>query len=155
MPLDETQVKEAEKDFRQEGDRNVACDQLPHGAGGSPRSDVLIDICGRFEKEVAELGFNLEHEDMDRLLVMSRRYFQLMVATANTMAKETDEVLGVLSHAEGRNRLLDRDRRGAQSRGWAGECQRAAKFPGGGFSRSHQGQARGERDLYEAFSIQL
>ncbi len=50
----------------------------------------LTEVCGRFEKESAELGFNLDHEDMERLLVMSRRYFQLMVLTAETMAQEAE-----------------------------------------------------------------
>jgi hypothetical protein len=48
----------------------------------------LTEVCERFKKEIAELGFSHDLEDMDRMFVMARRYFQLMVLTAEAMAKD-------------------------------------------------------------------
>ena len=89
MPLDETLIKDADKDFRQEGERAAMRIAINFLMAREARRDpmFLTEVCGRFEKEISELGFNLDHEDMDRLLVMSRRYFQLMVLTAETMAE--------------------------------------------------------------------
>jgi hypothetical protein len=50
----------------------------------------LTEVCERFKKEIAELGFSHDLEDMDRMFVMARRYFQLMVLTAEAMAKDAD-----------------------------------------------------------------
>ena len=86
---------QAEKDFRQEGERAATWLAISFLMAREARRDpmFLTDVCGCFEdlgvpeKEIAELGFNLDHENMDRMLVMARRYFQLMVTTAETMAK--------------------------------------------------------------------
>ena len=92
MPLDETLIKDGDKDFRQEGERAAMRLAINFLMAREARRDpmFLTEICGRFEKEIAELGFNLDGEDTERLLVMTRRYFQLMVATADCMAKEDD-----------------------------------------------------------------
>ena len=92
MLLDETLIKDAEKDFRQEGERAAMRLAISFLMAREARRDpmFLTEVCGRFEKEIAELGFNLDHENMDRMLVMARRYFQLMVTTADCMAKEAD-----------------------------------------------------------------
>ena len=89
MPLDETLIKDAEKDFRQEGERAAMRVAISFLMAREARHDpmFLTEVCERFEKEIAELGFNLDQENMDRMLVMARRYFQLMVTTAETMAK--------------------------------------------------------------------
>ena len=90
MPLDETLIRDAERDFRQEGERAATRLAISFLMAREARRDPMFftEICEHFEKEIAELGFNLDHEDMDRLLVMSRRYFQLMVLTADIMATE-------------------------------------------------------------------
>jgi hypothetical protein len=90
MPLDETLIKDAERDFRQAGERAATRLAISFLMAREARRDPMFftEICGRFEKEIAELGFNLDREDMDRLLVVSRRYFQLMITAADTMAKD-------------------------------------------------------------------
>ena len=92
MPLDETLIKDADKDFRQEGERAAMRIAINFLMAREAQSDpmFLTEVCGRFEKESAELGFNRDHENMERMLVMSRRYFQLMVLTAETMAQEAE-----------------------------------------------------------------
>jgi hypothetical protein len=89
MPLDETLIKDAAKDFRQEGERAATWLAISFLMARETRDNpmFLTEVCGRFEKEIAELGFSHDHENMDQMLVMSRRYFQLMVLTAETMAK--------------------------------------------------------------------
>jgi hypothetical protein len=90
MPLDDTLIKHVEKDFWQEGERAATRLAINFLMAREARRDPMFftEICDRFEKEIAELGFHLDHEDMDRLLVMARRYFQLMVLTADIMATE-------------------------------------------------------------------
>jgi hypothetical protein len=89
MRLDETLIKDAETDFRQEGERAATRLAISFLMAREARRDpmFLTEVCGRFEKEIAELGFNLDHVNMDGALVMSRRYFQLMVLTAEIMAE--------------------------------------------------------------------
>ena len=99
MPLDETLIKDAEKDFQQEGERAATRRSFLMAREARRDPMFLTEICGRFEKEIAELGFNLDHENMERMLVMSRRYFQLMVLTAETMAEvERRQALRGLQH---------------------------------------------------------
>ena len=92
MPWDETLIKDAERDFRQEGERAATRLAISFLLAQEGRRDpmFLTEICERFEKEIAELGFSYDLEDMDRMLVMARRYFQLMVLTAEAMAKVAD-----------------------------------------------------------------
>jgi hypothetical protein len=51
----------------------------------------LTEICRRFDKEFAELGFTQNHEYTDEMRVMARRLFQLMVTTTEILAKEADQ----------------------------------------------------------------
>ena len=90
MPLDVTPIKDAEKDFRQEGERAATRLAISFLMAQEARRNpmFLTEVCERFEKEIAAFGFSYDLEDMDRMLVMARRYFQLMVTTAEIVAKE-------------------------------------------------------------------
>ena len=91
-PWDETLIKDVEREFRQEGERAATRLAISFLMAQEARRDpmFLTEVCERFEKEIAELGFSYDLEDMDRMLVMARRYFQLMVLTAEAMAKVAD-----------------------------------------------------------------
>jgi hypothetical protein len=103
MPWDETLIKDAEKDFRQEGERAATRLAISFLMAQEARRDpmFLTEVCERFEKEIAELGFSYDLEDMDRMLVMARRYFQLMVTTAEILAKEAEQATAQRSPSEG------------------------------------------------------
>jgi len=92
-----------EKDFRQEGERAATRLAISFLLAQEARRDpmFLTEVCERFEKEIAELGFSYDLEDMDRMLVMARRYFQLMVTTAEILAKEAEQATAQRSPSEG------------------------------------------------------
>ena len=92
MLLDEILIKNAKRDFRQEGECAATRLAISFLMARQARRDpmFLTEVCERFEKEIAELGYNLDQEDMDRMLVMARRHLQLMVFSAECMAKEAD-----------------------------------------------------------------
>ena len=78
MLLDEILIKNAKRDFRQEGE--CAATRLAvasSNAGGSPRSMFLTEVCERFEKEIAELRGELTRKTWIGCCVMARRHFQL------------------------------------------------------------------------------
>jgi hypothetical protein len=90
MPLDERMVKETEEDFRREGERRATWLAISFLMAREARSDpeFLTEICRRFDKEFAELRVIQNQKNMDRMLVASREYFQVMVLIAEAMAKE-------------------------------------------------------------------
>jgi hypothetical protein len=58
--------------------------------GQEARSDpaFLAEICKRFDKEFDEITVTQNQKHLDRMRVICREYFQLMVLSAEAIAKE-------------------------------------------------------------------
>jgi hypothetical protein len=102
MAHDDRAIRETEEDFRREGESAATWLAISFLMAREARSDpaFLTEICRRFDKEFAELGFTQNHEYTDQMRVVARRRFQLMVTTAEILAKEADQPAAQPSAAE-------------------------------------------------------
>jgi hypothetical protein len=96
MPMahDDRAIRETEDDFRREGESAATWLAISFLMAREAQRDptFLTEICSMFDAEFAELGLSQNHEYMAQMRVMARRYFQLMVTTAEILAKEANPV---------------------------------------------------------------
>jgi hypothetical protein len=103
MAHDDRAIKETEEDFRREGESAARWLAISFLLAREARSDptFLTESCSRFDKELAELGFTQNLEYTDQMRVIARRCFQLMVTTAEILAKKADQPAAQPSAAGG------------------------------------------------------